>query len=67
MFYQVWKRDNHPIELVSDKWIGRRVDYIHNNPVNAGLVLKPEDYIYSSAGAYYGGEILIDIQKLELW
>ena len=26
--------------------------YIHNNPVKAGLVTKPEDYKYSSARNY---------------
>lgn len=25
------------------------------NPVSAGIVRKPEDYLYSSAGDYYTG------------
>jgi putative transposase len=28
------------------------LEYIHNNPVKAGLVLRPEDYKYSSARNY---------------
>lgn len=31
-----------------------RLDYIHNNPVKAGIVRLPEEYIYSSASNYPG-------------
>ena len=30
------------------------IRYIHNNPVKAGIVSKPEDYCWSSIQAYYG-------------
>jgi hypothetical protein len=30
----------------------RRLDYVHNNPVHAGIVRYPEQYLYSSAGSY---------------
>lgn len=30
------------------------IRYIHNNPVKAGMVSKPEDYCWSSIQAYYG-------------
>ncbi|MDF9408837.1 MAG: Transposase IS200 like protein [Pelotomaculum sp. PtaB.Bin013] len=30
------------------------IRYIHNNPVKAGMVRKPEDYCWSSIQAYYG-------------
>lgn len=30
------------------------IRYIHKNPVKAGMVSKPEDYPWSSIGAYYG-------------
>ncbi len=29
-----------------------KLKYIHNNPVKAGIVSRPEDYIYSSARNY---------------
>jgi hypothetical protein len=32
------------------------LDYIHNNPVEAGIKEKPEDYLHSSARNYYGVE-----------
>jgi len=33
-----------------------KLNYIHNNPVNAGLVRRPEDYKYSSAINYLFGD-----------
>jgi len=30
------------------------LNYIHNNPVEAGIVERPEEYIYSSAKNYAG-------------
>lgn len=52
--YQFWRHDNRPIELWSNKVIQQKIVYIHNNPVEAGIVYKPEDYIYSSAIDYAG-------------
>jgi len=39
--YQFWRHDNHPIELWSNKVIDEKIDYVHNNPVEAGLVFRP--------------------------
>lgn len=50
--YQFWRHDNHPIELWSNKVIDEKIDYIHNNPVETGLVSRAEDYPYSSATDY---------------
>ncbi len=36
--------------------IDEKINYIHNNPVEEGIVYKPEEYIYSSA-IDYSGEI----------
>ena len=52
--YQFWRHDNKPIELWSNKVIAEKINYIHNNPVEEGLVYKPEDYVYSSARDYSG-------------
>jgi REP element-mobilizing transposase RayT len=57
--YQFWQHNNKPIELWSNVVIKEKIDYIHNNPVEAGLVYKPEDYIYSSAPDYAGEEGLL--------
>jgi len=50
--FQVWKQDNHAVELYSNLFIIEKLDYIHNNPVRAGIVENPEDYLYSSARNY---------------
>ena len=44
----------------SNKVIQQKIDYVHNNPVEEGLVYKPEDYVYSSAIDYAGEKGLID-------
>ena len=63
--FQLWQQDNHPIELFDQKILQQKLDYIHNNPVVAGIVAKPEDYLYSSARDYYGLKGLIDIILVE--
>jgi REP element-mobilizing transposase RayT len=52
--YQFWRHDNKPIELWSNKVIFEKIQYIHNNPVEAGLVFRAEEYVYSSAIDYAG-------------
>lgn len=52
--HQFWRHDNKPIELWSNKVIDEKINYIHNNPVEAGLVFQPEHYPYSSAVDYAG-------------
>ncbi len=58
--YQFWRHDNHPIELWSNKVINEKINYIHNNPVESGLVFKAEDYVYSSAIDYSGESGLLE-------
>jgi REP element-mobilizing transposase RayT len=58
--YQFWRHDNKPIELWSTKVIHEKVNYIHQNPVEAGLVYRVEDYVYSSALDYAGESGLLD-------
>jgi REP element-mobilizing transposase RayT len=58
--YQFWRHDNKPIELWSNKVIQQKIDYVHNNPVEEGIVYKAEDYVYSSAIDYSGQKGLVD-------
>ena len=58
--YQFWRHDNNPIELWSNKVINEKINYIHNNPVEEGLVFRPEDYLYSSARDYSGKKGLLN-------
>ena len=49
-----------PIELWSNKVIDEKIAYIHNNPLEAGLVFRAEDYMYSSAVDYAGESGLLE-------
>gem|GEM_PF-1300082 len=54
------KVDNKPIELWSNKVIWEKISYVHNNPVEAGLVFRAQDYVYSRASDYADGKGLLD-------
>lgn len=51
--YQFWQQDNHPIVLDKDEIYKQKLDYLHDNPVRAGIVFEPQQYVYSSAVDYY--------------
>ncbi|PWU05210.1 MAG: transposase [Bacteroidetes bacterium] len=63
--YQLWQQDSHPIELYDNKITHQKLDYTHDNPVTAGFVSKPEDWLYSSARDYAGEKGLIKIEIIE--
>jgi REP element-mobilizing transposase RayT len=65
--FQIWNHDSHPYLLTSPTHLKQKLDYIHFNPVKAGLVRKTEDYIYSSAGNYAGRtDTVLEISVLDL-
>lgn len=51
--YQFWQQDNHPIECSTQEILLTRMNYLHENPVRAGIVWHAADYEYSSALDYY--------------
>ena len=54
--YQVWERNSLGIPLWSHEVFWQKLEYIHYNPVKAGLCEYPEDYKYSSARFYLKNE-----------
>lgn len=54
--FQFWQQDNHYKEVYSEAFAFQKFNYIHHNPVEAGLVDKAEDYPYSSARDHYYGK-----------
>jgi REP element-mobilizing transposase RayT len=56
-----WRGDNKPIELWSNAVIDQKLNYVHQNPVEEGLVFRAEDYRYSSACDYAGENGMLDI------
>jgi len=63
--WQFWQQHNQPIELSTNKMLDQKINYLHNNPVKAGFVSNPEDWIYSSAIDYSGGTGLLDIKIIQ--
>ena len=49
-----WEGGYHGEEIYSKQFYDTKVNYIHMNPVRAGWVEKEEDFIWSSAGNYFG-------------
>jgi hypothetical protein len=54
--YQFWQQDNHAIQLETIDFTLDKLNYMHNNPVKAGIVEKAEEYLLSSARDYYFGK-----------
>jgi putative transposase len=51
-----WQRRFDDFDIVTEKTYYTKFNYIHQNPVRAGLVGSPEDWAYSSAGYFARGE-----------
>jgi REP element-mobilizing transposase RayT len=64
--YQIWTHENHAEEIFSPQFTLQKIQYIHDNPVRAGIVKKPEDFVYSSASAYAGEKGLVNVERLNL-
>jgi len=60
-FYKFWQDGNEPKEVYSAEFLHQKLDYIHNNPVRAGWVNKPQHYKYSSAIDYSGEKGIIEV------
>src|SRR5215210_6875997 len=61
--YQFWQQDNHAIQLETVEFTLDKLNYMHNNPIKAGIVGKAEEYLFSSARDYYHGKgVLVSIE-----
>ena len=58
--HQFWQINNYFEEIFTEKFFWTKLNYIHMNPVRAGIVLKASDYLYSSASNYVGKPSLIE-------
>ena len=64
--YRFWQEGLHPIELTTGKFIEQKLNYVHQNPVEAGIVYRAEDYILSSAAEYAGEHTgILDVIVIE--
>ena len=49
-----WQEGYHGEEIFTLEFFETKLNYMHQNPVKAGIVEKEEEYLYSSCGDYYG-------------
>ncbi len=63
-YYKVWTGNNHPEEICSDDFLVSKLNYIHQNPVRAGIVIEAAHFTYSSASNYEQKKGLLDIDFL---
>ena len=47
--FQLWKRHFDDLVVTTERQLRIKLEYIHANPVRAGLVSDPCNYMYSSA------------------
>jgi REP element-mobilizing transposase RayT len=64
--HQVWQYNNHAEEVYSPEFTLAKIKYIHQNPIEAGLVSRAEHYNYSSAIDYSGdvGPVIVSVINL---
>ena len=63
--FQFWQYGNHAEEIYSQPFFWSKIDYIHFNPVRAGIVKRPQDFIYSSANNYIDSVGLIKVTQAD--
>ena len=67
--YSLWQQEKNVFSIFSEAMFMEKVNYIHLNPVRAGLVERAIDYRWSSAKIWQGGEaedapLRIDIDRI---
>jgi putative transposase len=59
--FKFWQDGNHAEIILTAHFFYQKLEYIHQNPVKAMIVCRPEDYLFSSARNYAGLENLIEV------
>ena len=68
--FSMWQEKVKSVDLKSEKFIHQKVDYVHMNPVRAGLCGHPADWKWSSYHAYLPhepAEVPIEMDKQPYW
>jgi REP element-mobilizing transposase RayT len=69
--FSLWQHDSDVFSVNSESTFMEKVNYIHFNPVRAGLVERPQDYRWSSSRWWSGSPLedeplRVDLDKI-LW
>jgi putative transposase len=61
---RIWKPRFDCMVIIKEDILKQKIEYCHWNPVRAGLVKEPVDWLYSSARNYAGQDmILLDVDN----
>ena len=52
--YSLYQHHPNAFEIYGEDTMMQKVNYVHLNPVRAGLVEQPDDYLFSSARLWHG-------------
>lgn len=68
--YSLWQEEKNAFSIFSEAVFMEKVNYIHNNPVRAGLVERAIDYLWSSARiwkkcARADEPLLVDVDRIK--
>jgi REP element-mobilizing transposase RayT len=55
--HQFWQEGFHPQAIANDQMMDQKLDYVHGNPVQRGLMAGAEHWRYSSAHEWLPGAI----------
>ncbi len=55
--YQFWQQDNYAEELISNKFMQQKLDYIHENPVKEGWVDEAQHYLSAVPAIIVGWKV----------
>ncbi len=65
--YRLFQKGRYDFEIATDIKLFEKLEYMHDNPVRANLVEKPEDYPFSSARNYiHEDHSLIELDPLPI-
>ena len=68
--HALWQKDPSVIDLWSPKFVRQKLNYLHLNPVRAGLCKHPADWKWSSYRAYLphrAGDVPIEVDWQAYW
>lgn len=58
--YSLFQHHPNVFEIKGEDTFMQKVNYIHLNPVRAGMVRHPDEYLYSSARQWHGRELDVE-------
>jgi putative transposase len=68
--YSLWQKEKNVFSIFSEAMLMQKMNYIHSNPVRAGLVERAIDYRWSSARIWQGCPVedeplMVDIDQIK--